>query len=334
LHLKANDKGYTIVELLVVVIIMSLIIVVISNFLIDFTKHNNKQEIKSKAIEEVKEVFRIIEDDIRHAGFAYPGNNPNINQSICRFFIDDNCSVSDETFCKANTDRLFIANGWKIIRDHTLDNCPDGYIDNLTYETLASSDFYANITTYTSGSKMIGVSSLDIDSTCRRIKSSTVLCGTSHAPDCKDIKARESIIICGCSNSSGQNSQEGRRISNIVSNALNFLLKESSLNYDNCSNGVVLPAISWYVRKDSSSNDFWLYRNQVKVLKHAKKFNVLAGYDNNNNGIIENSELYNKLPENADIRKLKYLYLTLQVSYVLKNKEHSLDYSFKVEITP
>ena len=283
-------------------------------------------------MEEVKEVFRVMEDDLRHASFGYPADNPNVNLGICRFVIDDNCSVGNENFCKNNTDRFFISDGWKTIRDNTIDNCPDGTISNTNYEALAGNEYYANITSYTSGAKSITVDTLNIDSKCRQLKSTTVICGANNTTTCNDITSKTSVIICGCSNPAANISQEGRRINNISSNTINFLSTESALNFNNCANGIVLPAISWYIRK--KNNIYWLYRNQKKVIPNVNNLQIVAGYDSNNDGIVDNTEEITVLPVNAKPEYLKYFQFNIDVGYQWRNKEYYFDYSFKVEVRP
>ena len=315
-----NRKGFTLIELLVASIMMLVVLGASYSFYIFYVGNISKERAKAVLQEKIQTSFSLIAEDIRHAGFALQKEN----NGICIFSIDDNCSVGDETFCKNGTDRLFVADGWQMIRDFTNDNCPDGTISNVTYETIVNKNYHANAA-YTPNTKFIVANTLDIDSICR---SSSTACGDGS---CYDIKDNKAIIICGCKNGTGVYGQEGRRVSSIdnATSTISFLSKESALKYYNCSNGKIVPANVWYVRK-TTDGTYWLYRNQEKVLKNVLNFQVCAGYDKNNDGIVNGSfnnglcsgEYLNSLPTNASISKLKFFVIGIQTFYKWKNKTY------------
>jgi hypothetical protein len=300
------------------------------SFYIFFTNSSNKERAKAVSQKKIQTCFNLIADDIRHAGFGLQKNN---NSSICLFSIHDNCSAGDESFCKNGTDRLFIANGWQIIRDFTNDNCPDGDISNSDYETLSNGNYHAKAT-YSASQQSISYDKLDIDSKCRGV---STFCGGGG---CEDIKDNKAIIVCGCKNSLGKYGQEGRRVSSIdnVTRKINFLNKEAVLNYDNCTNGSIIPANVWYVKK-ASDGEYWLYRNENKVMNNILNFQVCAGYDTNGDGIINGSfnngscsgEYLDSLPENADIKNLKFIIIGIETYYKWKNKTYPVFFKSSTE---
>ncbi len=325
-------KGFTIVELLVSISIFSIILVAASDFYINSMRESSKERLKAFKENEVKEVFRLIEDDIRHADFGYDNktdNDNNDNKSIAIYALDKCGSGANETFCKPNTSRIFIADGWQIIRDFTQDNCPDGDIIDTDYETILNK-FKAEVVSYTPGNKNITLNTLNIDSKCRQANTSA-LCG-SNTSDCNDFKDNKALIIARCYDGSNNFGVEGRRIGGISSTTISFISNENFLTYYNCNQAysVAFPAIVWYIRKNSNGV-FSLYRNENQVIQDVDNFVVRVGYDTNGDGIIQSSELYENIPPNSEYSKLKFFEISIDFYYTWKNKKYLMNYKTSIE---
>ena len=322
-------KGFTILEMIIAIFIMLSIMAISYKFYLKFFNIFSKEKIKSQLQAQLQDTFEIIEDDIRHASFGLLKQN----NGICLYVIDDNCTNS--ALCVPGTDRLFIGDGWQIIRDFTVDNCPDGDISDATYQVLVSRKFYANVISYTMDSKSIVLDRIDIDNTCRNVNN---LCGSENS--CDDLLDNKAFIICGCQNLKGEHCQEGRRISSVdkISRTLTFLANSRSLSCYKCNGAKVVPAIVWYVKKDKNNN-YWLYRNQQKVIKNVVDFVVCAGYDLNGDGIVSgnfdggkcNGEYLSKIPNNASFSKLKFLVVSIKMVYKWRDKNYYIEYHDSVE---
>ncbi len=315
-------RAVTLVELLVAMVLALALLAAVYSFYLAFLNQNSRQRVKAETLKEVREAFRILEDDVRHAGFGYPKTGCE-NKGICLFYVDDECNVGDETFCKDGTDRFFVADGWQVIKDFTTDHAPDGNIPDSVYEQLVSREIFADVTSYTDGSTFIDVDRLDVDN------------DSAHT---KDIKMRKAIIVCGRKNNNGV-LQEGRRIEKIEGSGpykLVFNSKENFLygKYD-CSassKGLVIPANVWYVRK-ADDGKYWLYRNEQKVLPNVEDFQVHVGYDENGDGVVEENEWTNRgsLPDNADPKRLKFFWFEIKVAYYWKGKKYQVNYTMRVD---
>lgn len=318
-------RAFTLVELLVATVI-GLLVVGAAYFIYNFFfKMTTEERTKLKTIQEVRLALSVLEDDIKHASFGYPKTPPSPSpchdKSICVFALEDNCTYGKETFCKTGEDRLFIGNGWQIIRDFaepidpkTNQGPPDGFISNAKYEVIAGKHFYAKVHSYVKGEKKVTVDKVDLD-------------GNGE----KDFRSGEAIIICGRKRGA-DSGQEGRRISKVSDNTLKFNTTELPLYYDeNCGTdkGYVIPAVAWYVRKQSGI--YWLYRNNDAVLPNVESFQVKVGYDKNGDGIIDANEILDAIPPNAVPSRLKFFEIKLKVAYYANNKKNVLTYLTKVK---
>ncbi len=313
-------KGITLIELIVSVVLMLVLLASVYSFYIMFVNNSSRERIKAQTLKEVREAFRILEDDVRHAGFGYPKSGC-FNKGVCLFYVDDSCNV-DEQFCKQGSDRFFVADGWTIIEDFTKDHYPDGEIPNAVYETIVSQKFFAKVETYAEGAKDIVVDKIDIDNS-----------------GSEDIKSKKAIIVCGRRDNANKVIQEGRRIEKVKKGAFTFDLifnsKEKPLEgIKDCSTsdkGKVLPAIVWYVRK-ATDGRYWLYRNEEKVLPNVEDFKVFVGYDFNGDGIVDTiEENATEIPKDASSESLRFFKFHITVAYYWKNKKYLLDYDMKVD---
>lgn len=302
-------KGLTLIELLVAMAISLVILGSVYAFYQSSLNISSKERKKAQTLKEVREAFRILEDDIRQAGFGFPKTGCN-GKGICYFYVDNNCNVGDETFCKAGTDRFFVADGWQIIKDFTDDGNPDGNIKDKSYEKIIKNKYCANVTSYTLGAKQIQVNKVDIDK-------------PDELRTTNDIKCKKAIIVCY------NGTVEGRRIEKA--NPTTKIIKLNRLEQPlSTSKGIVLPANVWYVRENSGT--YWLYRNEKRVLPNVEGFQVHVGYDSDGNGIVNGTEgNTTSLPPDADPKKLKFFRFDIIVSYKWKGKEYSLNSTMRTE---
>ncbi len=327
-------KGFTIIELLVSISVFSLILIAATNFYVKSLSKTTRERLKAFKQNEIKEVFRLIEDDIRHADFGYDNktdNDNNDNKSIAIYALDKCGSSSNETFCKPNTSRIFIADGWQIIRDFTQDNCPDGDISDTDYEIILNK-FKAEVVSYTAGNKNITLDTLNIDSKCRK-PSSSALCGSdNNTSGCNDIKDNKALIIARCHDSSNNFGVEGRRIGGVNNTTITFVDNESPLTYNICNQAysVAFPAVVWYVRKNSNGI-FSLYRNERQVIEDVENFVVRVGYDSNDDGVVDDSEKYESIPANSQYSKLKFFEISISFYYTWKNKKYLMNFKTSIE---
>src|SRR5512136_2773876 len=96
-----NKKGFTLVELLVVMVISTVLLAAVLNSYITYINSVSKEAAQDKINSEVNSVFKILERDMMMAGYALPLRT--------KIAADNNCGVSDEAFCKTGSDRLFLA---------------------------------------------------------------------------------------------------------------------------------------------------------------------------------------------------------------------------------
>jgi len=324
-------RAFTLVELLVAIAVALLVIGAAYKVYDYFAQQSAKEMLKAQVLSQVRAAFRLLEDDVRHAGFGMPEKSFCKEKGICIFSVHNNCSAG-ETFCKNGTDRFFVADGWEIIRDFTADHEVDGDITDDDYRKLSDLAFYARVVSYTSGEKRIVVDRVDIDNKTDGVSGD-------------DIKSNGAIIVCGRVNSSGRVGQEGRRVGDINSLAsgyeIEFLSSEEPLSYkyacgvgctSNCE-GIVLPAVVWYVRK-ADDGRYWLYRNEKKVIPDVFDFQIHVGYDLDGDGVVEDSEWINadSLPDDADPDRLHFFWFEAKVGYQWKGQIRQVNYTLRVDV--
>ena len=353
-------RGFSLVELLVAIIILLVILGGVYAFFVNFIDQLELQRKKAEVLKEARLAFRVLEDDIKHAGFALPSEveknaaDCSSGKGVCRFAVYrcDKYSnpTHDPTFCIDQTSVFFIADGWRIIQDWTNDNCPDGNISEEDYEFLAdvmsNGGFFSKVVGY-GGSKNIEIDKVDIDN---KSVSTITFCGSTGSADerARDYWVNHAFIVCGCTNNAGNYGQEGRRIASISSTpsgyVLGFYSKSEVLGYKWCNptESKVVPAIVWYVAEDPQTGIVWLWRNGRKVLPNVEFFKVHVGYDFNSNGIVEETEWMNAedFSPNASISAqnpslcLRFFWFEIYVSFDWKGKRYTVKYRERVDTLP
>ncbi|MFN3479296.1 MAG: PilW family protein [Thermodesulfovibrionales bacterium] len=324
LMIKQVSKGFTLIELMVVIGIFGIVLAAAFSAYVYFVNSTTRESELTMINSDVATVLKLLERDIQMAGFGLPVET--------RVASHNDCNAGNENFCKSGTDRLFVADGWEILRDFTDDQKDDGLIPT------SPTDYYSRIANSkndsggyrsplsspaTSGTSQITVDTINIDSSDER---------SDPDQNGKDIKDNKSLII-----SDGQN-VEGHRIATMSGNTINLLSNDYLIkNYPQDSR--VVPAIAWYVRKDSTgkkypdgSDVYWLYRNENKVMPYVEDFQIRYGYGAFPNdplkGGIQENDWSDKVPPDHnpdsvglfDFRYLKALEITLKIKYV--DKKH------------
>lgn len=316
---RTCQGGFSLIELMIAVVVFAFVIAAsfatYINFIHSTTRETALTAINADAVTSLK----LLENDIRMAGFGLP--------QATRVASDDNCNVGAESFCKANTDRIFVADGWEILRDFTDNQAEDGQIPvppgSIDYYSKISDAKYNNtykanlISDAALGATFTTVNKLDID-----------IDDEYHDPS-EDIKANKAFII-----SDGAN-VEGHRIYRIPSTSITFLSHES-LNHSYAANSSVVPAIAWYVREDpdgrtypDGSKIYWLYRNQNRVIPYVDNFQIRYGYDAEPNspttGGIQSADWADVIPppsnpdgESFKFSHLKAVRITLKIKFIDK----------------
>jgi prepilin-type N-terminal cleavage/methylation domain-containing protein len=269
-------NGFTILEVLIVMLISSVLMAAVLNSYITYINSVSKEMAQDKINAEVNSVFKILEKDIMMAGYGLPKGT--------RVASHNNCNAADETFCKANTDRLFLADGWELLTDITDNHEDDGQI-SATYMTYISDAKNCTVGGYralltadvTGGAFSLTVADLNINNGQE---------STASPPYDNDFKDGNAFIIGDSTN------VEGHRI-DTVSAGISLLANDQfSGTYLQASAPSVVPATAWYLRNDpdgkkyrDGSTVYWLYRNGDRVMPYVDNFKIQYGFDANNDGV-------------------------------------------------
>jgi len=277
--LKIPAAGFSLLELLIVLLVSSVLMGAAVTLFVTFVNTSAEQSIQDTISSEVSLVSKILEKELMLAGYGLPLST--------RVASDNNCNVSDETFCVNGTDRLFIADGTQLLKDITDNNEDDGKIGDTEMTNIANAKNSAvgGYCTYLLADAVTGATSLSLQNL-------NVNLGQERAanPTTNDFIENNALIL-------GDNSQvEGHRIAAIGA-AVSLMPLDSivaTLGYLSAAvpSPVVVPASAWYVRNDPDGRKYpdgtvvrWLYKNNYKVLPNVDNFQVQYGYDANNDGI-------------------------------------------------
>ena len=311
--------GFTLVEVIVAMLIASVLMGGVVSVFIKFVNSTSEQSSLDDINAEVSALFKVMEKDVMMAGYGVP--------SSTRVASQLNCSVSDQTFCLDNSDRLFLADGWGILKSITDNGEVDGQVAStyMTYLANKKSSSAGGYSTQLKADVAAGTTALSVLSF--NVNASEEL--HSSATDF----AIDSALIIG-----DGTRVEGHTLSAVTApDSLRTPAKDPLINsFVSASTNYVVPAAVWYVRSDPdgkkySNGDpvYWLYRNGYKVLPYVSNFKVLYGYDAKSDGLQQWSGTVP--PANADIPTgvdgnaafslsyLKAIQITLTVKSVLKS---------------
>jgi prepilin-type N-terminal cleavage/methylation domain-containing protein len=312
--------GFSLIELMVAVSAFAFVIAASFSTYVYFINSSTRESASTSQNADVETSLKLLENDLRMAGFGLPKET--------RIASHHACPVTNENFCKTNTDRIFVADGWEILRDFTDNQADDGQIlvtPTNYYSKISDAKYndtyHANLaSSASSGASSITVDKLNIDSADEY----------NTADD--DIKANKALII------SDGTHVEGHRIYQIPSGTtINFISSETLIETYDASNSFVVPAIAWYVRQDpdgkkypDGSKVYWLYRNQNRVIPYVDDLQISYGYDAEPNdptkGGIQSADWADVIPpptnpdgaSSFDFGYLKAVRITLKMKFMDK----------------
>lgn len=254
--------GFTLIEIMVSLAILAGLITVLAFIYGNLVDMSVSERRKAEANTDINLCLTLLEKDIMMAGFATPN------------------TTKVASLNGTSSDRLFLADGWEIMRDFTDNGCDDGIISNDFYGVISSvseggGGYSASLVQYAATeTSVIVVNNLNID-------------GVGSIAD-DDFKQNSSLIIY-----SGQGPPEGYRIISVVSTASAISLQEGLCRNYSVGSSVV-PALCYYIASFEDRN--WLFRNDARVLPDVEDFQVQYGYDDDANGILMDNEWVNSLP--------------------------------------
>lgn len=275
-HSIKSKTGFSLVELLIVMAVSTVIIAAALASYITYVNSSAKESAQDTVNAEVATIFNVIGKEVMNAGYALP--------IITRVASNNNCTVADEDFCKSGTDRLFLADGAKLLRDVTDNKEDDGTI-STTYMTYLANAKGGS----TGGYRAQLAADVATGDTSATVVNLNINSGEELNVTINDFLNDTAFIIGDGTN------VEGHRIDTTDTDAGSIsLLTHEVFNhlYLVASNHSVVPATAWYVRSDPggrrySNGDtvYWLYRNGTRALPYVDNFQVQYGYDASGNGI-------------------------------------------------
>lgn len=250
---------------------MGAVLTVFTQYVNTSAQQSNQDDINA----EVNALFKVIEKDVMMAGYGLPTRT--------RIASHFNCNVGNENFCKNNSDRLFVADGWQVLSDVTDNNENDGQVatDYMTFianKKSGSTGGYCTQLKVDNGAGAIGATLLALN----------INAGEELTVSATDFAAGSAIII-------GDNARvEGHTLKTAtLPETVETMVADPFIEaYQSAVDHSVVPATVWYVRRDPDGKTFsdgsavyWLYRNNFKVLPNVSDFKIKYGYDTKNDGI-------------------------------------------------
>lgn len=310
-----NSRGFSLIEMMVSMIIFGIIMAGAATTYTNFVKKNPRIKKFSKVNSDAKIALVLMEKDISASGFGMP---PEL-----RVASDNNCAAGNPGFCQAETDRLFMADGWEVIKDFTDNGDEDGNIGTAQYVAVSArkeaGGYFSHLTADAgAGDTVLRLNSLNIDS------ADEVNAGN-------DIKAEKSLILYDFDGATVDN-VEGHRIASVDNGLSTATLhgNDPILNALSSWSGAVgtkaVPAIAYYIAQ--YNGDPWLFRNNSKVLKGASDLQIQYGYDVNENGYIENSEWRDTVPQDPVPGLLKSVKIQMSVRVFIEDENKTYTFNF------
>ncbi|MFQ5559644.1 MAG: PilW family protein [Nitrospinota bacterium] len=305
-----NQKGFSLLEMLIAMGIFGIIMGVATSTYITFLNHLPRERKIASVNSDAKIAMLLMEKDIKTAGFGLP---PEL-----RIASDDNCTVGDTSFCVANSDRIFIADGWEMIKDFTNNGDEDGTITTAKYVTLSTvgenGGYFTTLSVdTTAGATLVPVTQMNINSGDEE--------ANAHTPD-DDFKANRALILYNSALSTleGHRTTTGSNMTLLGADALNTAIPVSGTQ--------VVPAIAYYIAVVDGNP--WLFRNNNKVLKGVSALAFQYGYDDNGNQYIEGnvipSEWKDSIPGGFTAERLKAVRISMTVDVTVKDKTYSYNF--------
>jgi len=323
-----DASGHTLPELLLALGISAILLTALTAVSLTFLESAARERAHDRANSEVSSVFRTLEKEVMMAGYALPNET--------RVAGDSDAGAGDQTFCKAHSDRLFIADGCKILRDVTDNHEEDGAIQGRFVTPIAGAKNGAKggYAAQLAEDTVIGAPSLTVDTFDLNAGMEDE---DSHAPDYdNDFLPGRALILA----TKGGNLVEGHRFvtAHFSSKTIDLQPHDSIGHSYPSAASLVVPATAWYVRIDpqgrtysDGSPVYWLYRDREKALPFVERLKVEYGYDDNGDGL----EWFRTIPPAAAVidkfpfrlSQLKVLRITLTTRFLFKGTSTLTDYT-------
>ncbi len=294
-----SQKGFSLVELLTVMALTVIVGAAAVSTYSNFVSNSTRESALNALNIDTKIALKLLENDIQMAGFGLP--------IAARAASDQKCNYNDDSFCKKDTDRLFLADGTQMLTDITDNGENDGNIptsptDYASIITLTKNNggqpnggYYASLTNATNtGDTSLTVNTLNIDSGQENLNQYNGSILLNNTPS-DDFIANQALIITD-STATPDMKVEGHIIASISGTTLDLAANEAISGPISGSYGAgsqVVPAVAWYVIKDpdgktypDGSTMYWLYRNQNKVIPNVDNFQVTYGYYDPSSGMV------------------------------------------------
>ena len=275
-----TESGFTLIELVIVMLISSVLLGAVLTSYITYINTVSKESAQDRINAEVTAVFNIVEKDIMMAGYGLPKGT--------RVACHNDCNAGGESFCKAHTDRLFLADGWELLTDITDNHEEDDQISQQLYMTYLADAKNSTVGGYRALlAADVAVAAASLTVVALNINNGEE--NTATPPYDDDFKDGMAFIIGDATR------VEGHRIDtvNAGSKSISILANDHIIqNFQALSSPSVVPATAWYVRSDPDGKKYrdgtpvyWLYRNGDRVMQYVDNFQIQYGYDANNDGI-------------------------------------------------
>ena len=309
-----NQDGFSLIELLIAFVIVIVTLAGVTASFRNFTKHSSTSFKENEKNAAVEATFQLLKRDLNMAGFglvsesrlaednqfqtaiesdftnSYDCNNDGDStdpiSEICYDYDLDGDGALSTAGSLMYRDRLFIANGWSILEDITVNGASDGDIEEGPptdfYYLVANKNETGGYFATLANNVNLGATSVSVvDVNINR---------TEEVNVADDFKNGEGIILYG-QDTLGTYSLEGHPIT-FAGAALKLMAAETMANaYDIIGPSLVptkvVPATTWYVEQKAGAGDTipWLYRNLDKVLPGVIGFQTSFGYDDNADGL-------------------------------------------------
>ena len=308
------QPGFSMVELMVALAVFSLVLAGVVTGYVSLKQATESSQAQAAADADVQLALKLIQRDLNMAGYglarATRVASGDGQQTIAEADAGFDRNGDDDLDDDIATDRLFVANGWEILTDVTVNGAEDGDIATAPEDYFSAianrrenGGFAARLTNDNpAGSQFLGlqvlddagvpVSNLNVNF---GVECPVGTCARDASED-DDFKSDRAVIVFG-QDGSGAAHLEGHRLADAAGGGVT-LLGDEALAFDyRAAGSEVVPAIAWYVERKENDAVTWLYRDQDKVLANVVDMQVEYGYDLDNDGL----EWFGSVPPPPDL---------------------------------
>jgi type II secretory pathway component PulJ len=311
--LLKEQRGFTIVELVITMLVSVAVLAGVTSSFRNFSRHSRDSFQKNEKNAAIKATLKLLQRDLNMAGFGLPFETRLAEDNLFRQTIEsdfeanyhcnadsdsddpitETCAQHDlngdgDTSDTMYQDRLYIANGWTILKDITINGDTDGdiatspqdYFYLVSNKKEKTNGYFTSLIAPVSPS----ASSIRVDKTNINITHEK-----NVSTDFKQHKDGGFILFGNDGSGVPVNNLEGHFIGTITGTTLNCSGTDTLAHTYVTADSIVVPAITWYLEKKTGVTPpdtvYWLYRNTDKVLPNVIGFQVSFGYDITNNGL-------------------------------------------------